>query len=265
MEIQKHFGLEILLKLEERNTNCVNDVAVIVSHWALVKHGLLCVGLGEKVGDNPVRSELLPLGWSGECGVVYSLVYQDEDANSYLMKAISADDVLILSLLCLKTKRTADTSIVTAEFIEKKDEVFLFNNFETLRSKIESELIDKVIKKNAKEDKGKKDLEDNSDEKKDQDPLLAEGGRRSRVDPRMPDGGFQPNIGGADLDPFSGGIMGGGMLMDPRGRGLGRGMGPRWDPVGPGLGGMGPRPRGGGGLNNFGDEMAPPDWNNMYM
>ena len=61
------------------------------------------------------------------------------------------------------------------------------------------------------------------------------------------------------------------------------GGGPRWDPVGPGgpgglgglggprgpgmggVGGMGPRPRGGGGANNFGDEMAPPDWNNMYM
>ena len=67
------------------------------------------------------------------------------------------------------------------------------------------------------------------------------------------------------------------MIMDPRGGG-GRGMGPRWDPVGPGapglggrggFGGAGPLGPGRGGRRNFGDEMRPPDfnddYNNMFM
>ena len=279
MEIFKHFGLETLLQLEKPNIQCVNDVAALVVHWSLTRRGLGCVGLGEKVGENPVRSEVLPAGWSGENGTVYSLVYQDQNSEAYLLKAISVDEVLIVSLLSLKTNKTADTNIQPADFIEKQDEI-VFNNLETLISKIEAELIDKVITK-AENKSGKKDAKKTEEvtERKEphhhHDPLLVGGGgRRGRVDPGLPDDeGGLPNIGGADLDPFRGGIMGGGMLMDPRGRGrgLGGGLGPRWDPVGPGgpgmggVGGMGPRPRGGGGLNNFGDEMAPPDWNNMYM
>ena len=279
MEIFKHFGLETLLQLEKPNIQCVNDVAALVVHWSLTRRGLGCVGLGEKVGENPVRSEVLPAGWSGENGTVYSLVYQDHNSEAYLLKAISVDEVLIVSLLSLKTNKTADTNIQPADFIERKEEI-VFNNLETLISKIEAELIDKVITK-AENKSGKKDAKKTEEvtERKEphhhHDPLLVGGGgRRGRVDPGLPDDeGGLPNIGGADLDPFRGGIMGGGMLMDPRGRGrgLGGGLGPRWDPVGPGgpgmggVGGMGPRPRGGGGLNNFGDEMAPPDWNNMYM
>ena len=278
MEIHKHFGLETLLKLEKPNIHCVNDVAALVVHWTLTRRGVGCVGLGEKVGENPVRSEVLPAGWSGENGSVYSLVYQDQNREGYLLKAISVDDVLIVSLLSLKTKKTADTNIQPADFIETKEEI-VFNNLETLVGKIEAELINKVITKTDSKPGNQKDAKksDEDTERKEpdhhHDPLLVGGGgRRGRVDPGMPDdeGGF-PNIGGADLDPFRGGIMGGGMLMDPRGRGRGLGGGPRWDPVGPGgpgmggVGGMGPRPRGGGGMNNFGDEMAPPDWNNMYM
>ena len=279
MEIFKHFGLETLLQLEKPNIQCVNDVAALVVHWSLTRRGLGCVGLGEKVGENPVRSEVLPAGWSGENGTVYSLVYQDHSSEAFLLKAIAVDEVLIVSLLSLKTNKTADTNIQPADFIERKEEI-VFNDLETLISKIEAELIDKVITK-AENKSGKKDAKKTEEvtERKEphhhHDPLLVGGGgRRGRVDPGLPDDeGGLPNIGGADLDPFRGGIMGGGMLMDPRGRGrgLGGGLGPRWDPVGPGgpgmggVGGMGPRPRGGGGLNNFGDEMAPPDWNNMYM
>ena len=274
MEIHKYFGLETFLKCG--NVGCVNDVATVVTHWSLVRRGLYCVGLGEGANTSP-PSELLPPAWNAESGQVYSLVYQESQGDDrYLMKAISADEVLIMSLLNLKTNKTADTNIVPADFIEKTDEI-VFNNLEVLISKIESELLDKVIKKNtSKGNKGtdNKTTEVGPSKESDhpQDPLLVGGGRRQRVDPGLPDTGGLPNIGGADLDPLRGGIMGGGMLMDPRGRG--RGMGPRWDPVGPGMGGMGgmggvggmgPRPRGGGGFNNFGDEMAPPDWNNMYM
>ena len=155
MDIYKHFGLETLLLLEKPNIQCVNDVAALVVHWSLTRRGVGCVGLGEKVGENPVKSEVLPAGWSGENGTVYSLVYQDQNSEAFLLKAISVDDVLIVSLLSLKTNKTADTNIQPADFIEKKDEI-VFNNLETFISKIEAELIDKVITK-IENKSGKKD------------------------------------------------------------------------------------------------------------
>ena len=95
-------------------------------------------------------------------------------------------------------------------------------------------------------------------------------------------------IGGSDLDPL-GRMGGGGMMMDPRnmpgmrGGGSGRGIGPNFDPVfpgmpnpyggpsapmGPGFGprGSGPSARGGrGGGRNFGDELPPPGYDDMFM
>ena len=130
-------------------------MAALVVHWSLTRRGVGCVGLGEKVGENPVKSEVLPAGWSGENGTVYSLVYQDQNSEAFLLKAISVDDVLIVSLLSLKTNKTADTNIQPADFIEKKDEI-VFNNLETFISKIEAELIDKVITK-IENKSGKKD------------------------------------------------------------------------------------------------------------
>ena len=97
--------------------------------------------------------------------------------------------------------------------------------------------------------------------------------------------GEVPRIGGSDLNPF-GSIEGGGMMMDPQRIGRpgprpGLGIGPRFDPVYPGMpnpgmgqhpdafGPLGPRggrggpPRGGG--RNYGDEMPPPGYDDMFM
>ena len=77
-------------------------------------------------------------------------------------------------------------------------------------------------------------------------------------------------VGSSDLDPF-GRIGSGGMLMDPfqpRG-GMGGFPGPRFDPPGPGFlpgrgrgGAQGPR---GSGRHNFGDDLPPPGFDNMFM
>jgi hypothetical protein len=85
---------------------------------------------------------------------------------------------------------------------------------------------------------------------------------------------FDPlRVGGSDLDPL-GRIGGGGMMVDPQGIGRGgRGFEPQFDPVfpgmpNPGLGGIGmipPRGRGGRGGRNYGDEMPPPGFDNMFM
>merc|ERR1711874_912853 len=130
------------------------------------------------------------------------------------------------------------------------------------KSSTKGEEADKNKRKAAEKDETKSDV---------QDPLRVEP-RRPRLDPGIPSWGGvgPPPVGGSDLDPM-GGIMGGGMLMDPRQGG--RRMDPRYDPVGPGFPGEGGGRGRGGGLG-FGNAMRPPGWNdddppddymNMYM
>jgi len=79
-------------------------------------------------------------------------------------------------------------------------------------------------------------------------------------------------IGSSDLDPF-GRIGSGGMLADPfQPRGGGGLAGPRFDPPGPGFLPGGGRGRGqggqrgqGGGRRNFGDDLPPPGYDDMFM
>ena len=215
---------------------------------------------------------------------MYSLVYKDRDGVEYLVKAVAADSVLIISMMNFKTEMSADVSLTPSDFVKVSEETETqLCDIEAVVSKIKNELFDKVTGK-KKDIAGPSKPTDNMKEEEEkkqtgEDPLLS-GRRYPRdVDPGMPDfGGVGPSIGGADLDPFGGGgIMGGGMIMDPT-RG-GRGMGPRWDPVGPGAPVFGGRGRSGGGplgpglgrggRRNYGDEMRPPDfnddYNNMFM
>lgn len=283
--MDKHFGLETFLRAEKANIkSCVNDSIIIIVHWYLAKEGVLCLGAGEQIPDGSKRSEKLPEGWNSGAGSVYSLVYKDRDGAEYLVKAVAADSVLIISMMNFKTEMSADVSLTPSDFVKVSEETETqLCDIEAVVSKIKNELFDKVTGK-MKDIAGPSKPTDNMKEKEEkkqtgEDPLLS-GRRYPRdVDPGMPDfGGVGPSIGGADLDPFGGGgIMGGGMIMDPT-RG-GRGMGPRWDPVGPGAPVFGGRGRSGGGplgpglgrggRRNYGDEMRPPDfnddYNNMFM
>ena len=151
----------------------------------------------------------------------------------------------------------SDTSITPADFVQLQGSSPQISDADALVSKIGDELVNKVIvKKEAEPAAAPKKATDTEQESPLMDGRLPRG-----INPNMPPdyGGVLPRVGGADLDPLhGGGILGGGMVMDPtRPRG-GRGMEPRWDPVGPGRGGRGGL--GGlsmGGRRNFGDEMAP--------
>jgi len=276
--LNQFFGLETLIQVEKPNVKTSNDAALILVHWSLTSNGLLCVGLGEEFQTVGPKSELLPGGWSGDSSV-YSVKYQDRNNKNFLLKAIAADDILIISFLDMKTEKSSDLSINSRDEVTIDTEV-TFVNLEEFVKKIKNDLIEKVIGPEKKLFKDGNDLNkrDNKHQKTghDDDPLLVGGGRGGRVDPGMPGwGGIgAPPLGGSDLDPM-GGIMGGGMLMDPRQSGrMGHPMQPRFDPVGPGMGGgigplggglgIGPM-RGGRGGRNFGDAMRPPDWDNMYM
>jgi len=283
--MEKYFGLESFFRAEKGNLKHVNDAAILLIHWSLCKNGILSVSLGDKVPENPRRSEGLPIGWNQDNGLVYSIVYQDTFNNqSYLLKAVAAETMLIISIMNLETEQTADISLSPGEFINLEENSIL-SDLDEILNNIDENLVKKLKKSKDAKEKASKIKEDKKSDTKNihDDPLLV--GRRlppRGIDPSMPEfGGPMPNIGGADLDPFrGGGIMGGGMLMDPR-RG-GRDIQPRWDPVGPGVGGFpsggpgrGGFPAGGrgrGGFRNFGDEMPPPDfndvsddYNNMFM
>jgi len=285
--MEKYFGLESFFRAEKSNLKHVNDGAILLVHWSLCNNGLLCVSLGDKVPENPKRSECLPNGWNKDNGVVYSIVYQDRVSNkSFLLKAVAAESMLIVSLMNFETEQTSDISISPGDFINLvEDSVPVISDLDKILKNIDENLVKKLKNSKGSKEAASKIKEDKKSDSKDihDDPLLV--GRRlppRGIDPNMPDfGGPMPNIGGADLDPFrGGGIMGGGMLMDPR-RG-GRDIQPRWDPVGPGMGGFpgggpgrGGFPSGGrgrGGFRSFGDEMPPPgfndvsdDYNNMFM
>ena len=231
------------------------------------------------------RSELLPSGWNSENGLVYSLVYQRNEKETYLLKAVAAEDVLIVSLMDTETEKSADLSLTAKDIVTISDSGdFLFSDLNKTMTKIKTNLITDVNRNNqspqkTSHNKSSKGNTPAAEQPKRSDPLLEDRRLPRRdIDPGVPNFAGHPRVGGADLDPFcGGGITGGGMLMDPR---RGRDIEPRWDPVGPGgLGGLpGHRGRGGrggglGGGRNFGDEMAPPgfnddvsdDYNNMFM
>jgi len=288
--MEKHFGLQTFLHHEKTNSKHVNDIAIVVIHWSLSKAGLLAVGCGETMPSKRIRSELLPSNWNENSGEVYSILYEDQDDVGFLMKAVAAERILIVSLLNLKTEKSTDINLTPADFVYFADDSTGTppvisdqpDDVDAVIQKITDDLVLKLIKKDDKVKPSttsqSKESKDNKKDVNEDDPLMVGGRRHPRgLDPNMPDwsGGVMPNIGGADLDPFrGGGILGGGMMMDPRGGRGGRDLEPRWDPVGPGVGGFGGhrgRGRGGfgGGRRNFGDEMAPPDfsddYNNMFM
>jgi len=275
--MDKYFGLETFLRVEKDRTKSSGDIAVVVAHWTLSSKGLLCVGQGETFKTGEKRSELLPEGWNSE-GTVYTLRYTNNQDSQFLLKVITVDNMLIMSILALKSETTSDLTVVPSDYINIEGEE-TFTKLDDLVEKINKDLLEKVVSSDPKAKKN--NSESGTKENKSQgaaDPLLEGGGRGGRVNPGRPDWGGvgAPPLGSSDLDPI-GGIMGGGMLMDPRQGGrMGQPLHPRFDPVGPGMGGMGPLgggmgggigPMGGGmgGGRNFGDAMRPPGWDNMFM
>jgi len=280
--MKEYFGLETFLRVEKERANSSEEVAVVVAHWVLSSHGLLCVGHGEVFKTEEKKSELLPEGWNRE-GSVFTLRYLNTQDNQFLFKVIKVDNMLIMSILALKTEGSYDLTITPADYINVEGEV-TFTKLDELIDKMKKELAQKVVKHKSESKKNDPSAGVKESKTPGQDPLL-EGGRGGRVNPGMPDWGGvgAPPLGSSDLDPM-GGIMGGGMLMDPRQGGrMGQPLHPRFDPVGPGMGGMGPMgggvgPLGGGmggigggmgggrgGGRNFGDAMRPPGWDNMFM
>lgn len=260
------FGLELVLST--LSVASPGDVVTAVVHWSVTSRGHLSFGNGDKWEDVSQVTELLPEGWNQDQSV-YTLRYAKADgSDKMLLKVLAAGDILICSLLKVADNKSSDVTISPEEFINIEAKYpGIFKNKSALLGLIEKELLQPLAppcqKENEKSQKKQKmeDMEDRNEG----DPLMV-GPRRPRLDPGYPGsaGMGPPQVGRSDLDPM-GGMMGGGMLMDPRGGG--RRMDPRYDPVGPSFPGRG---RGGGmgggpARSNFGDEMGPPGWDNMFM
>ena len=81
--MNQYFGLESFLKVGACGSS--DEVAVLVAHWSLASHGLLCVGVGEDFTTVQEKSEILPQNWKGD-GSVFCFKYQDNKHENYILK-----------------------------------------------------------------------------------------------------------------------------------------------------------------------------------
>ena len=52
---------------------------------------------------------------------MYSLVYRDRGDTEYLVKAVAADSVLIISMMNFKTEKSADVSLKPSDIVKASD------------------------------------------------------------------------------------------------------------------------------------------------
>jgi hypothetical protein len=182
------------------------------------------------------------------------------------LKAVRVDkeDPLGTFVIILVRVSDEESKSLTVQSEESFDDGFSPKDPEKLGSDFEDTVLKHILPKEEKKEEKKSAL------------LVTETQPRQLPPQHQPS--QQPNplrdpfsgVGSSDLDPF-GRIGSGGMLMDPFHPQGGRGgfPGPRFDPPGPGF--LPGRGRGGGqgpqfpGRRNFGDEMPPPGFDNMFM
>ena len=65
---------------------------------------------------------MLPKNWNADNGEVYSIQYEDQEKVRYLMKAVAAEKILIVSLLNVKTEKSTDINLSPADFVYFADD-----------------------------------------------------------------------------------------------------------------------------------------------
>ena len=270
------FGLELVLKAHQIDSKIKK--LVVTLHWCLLKRGLRCAGSGENFSENSDAplSEILPLNWSKDDNV-FALKYRQESnhPNKFIFKILRDGEIANVFLLRMSDEATKTLSVDLVKVIG--DDLNTPNEDELLK-KAFVELLDDFLPL-APASQSQSSRPESSDPRVQGIPNPTPSAARN---PQMgPD--YDPlRIGGSDLDPL-GRMGGGGMMMDPR-RGRGGGMqGPNFDPVHPGMpspfgGPPGPmppgyRPRGGGpsarggrgGGRDWGSELPPPGYDDMFM
>lgn len=211
-------GLELLYKLVESNISCPQDALVCFLHWEIVSCGYKCTGIGDEPSTSKKKSELLPDNWNAS-RELYSLQYvSDNDQESLLAKALTADDSIIFNVLNPLSEEVADLTLNMSDHIDSDnlhDFSRAFRDKCQLKNLIKTNILSylcgpKEKQQTVAKQRASTHAETLPERDFDSDPLrIPSTGRH----PRRSDPLAAFVTGGADRDPFGGGR--GGMIMDP--------------------------------------------------
>ncbi|XP_041361057.1 proteasome inhibitor PI31 subunit-like [Gigantopelta aegis] len=271
-------GLELLYEHITNQIKEPQDALVCVLHWHIISNGFKCTGVGDTPSNKQKKTEKLPAGWN-QSSDVYVLKYQStKQEESFTLKAILADDTLIVNFMRDRDEKVASMPIRVGDYVTDnlKDFDEAFRNLSELTKCFKKEIMIEFSASGSS-----KESRNLSDEKATRSrPPYGESYTQGPDRPR----GHQSNwpdrqepfvYGRGDLDPLGGGA--GGMIMDPRGTHGARGPrfgispggtypvqlppgavppGARFDPFSP-VPGPGSRPNP--------DHMRPPGFDDMQM
>ena len=90
-------------------------------------------------GRDTDLSELLPTGWTssedGPSGTSYAVRYRDarDESSKYLLRVVSADASLVVSLVRFADEKVATATVVTADHVDEKDNTKVYEIEKALR------------------------------------------------------------------------------------------------------------------------------------
>ncbi|XP_050052685.1 proteasome inhibitor PI31 subunit-like isoform X2 [Dermacentor andersoni] len=210
---ENYFALELLFKSCNESLQSKEDALIVLAHYLLVRNGKRCAGIGETWDGNAQHSttELLPPGWNENQGS-YTIRYISAQNNErYLLKAVRADNSLLICVLNIKEDKTASTSLNVGKYVseEYKDCSRAFKDLNAVVEKVNREVIN-VLEHSESEISGVRGASSATSHER---VLRMLTGQPSMECPRAQE---PAQLGQRDLDPFFGGRSGGGMIMDPR-------------------------------------------------
>lgn len=234
MTTETSFGWDLLFKTIESQVNTKSDVLIALAHYVLIATKFRCIGVGDDktLSEDEEGSELLPNGWNNNTDK-YALRYV-YDKNLYVLLATKSENVLIINLLEVETKKVSNIGLDAEELVKamKGSLKTMIPTSSALMDRMRKELLEPVFAGTTKAVTTQTLPENNRDRRDvDNDPLRITFPRREprfrgSIDPF----GFPPGpIGSGDLDPFG---RGGGSLGVLPQSGPHRG-GARFDPFGP--------------------------------
>lgn len=207
---KNYFGLELLYKSCNESLHSKADPLVVLAHYLLVRNRKRCAGIGEVWGEADLcTTEVLPVGWNENQGL-YTIRYISAQDERYLLKALKADNSVLICVLDIKEDKTASTTLSVDKYVseEYRDYSRAFKDLNAAIEKINREVINALglgeseipcVRGASSATSCERDL------------------RVPTVQPYVPWRRLrQPApLGHRDLDPFFVG-PGGGIIMDPR-------------------------------------------------
>jgi hypothetical protein len=274
------------------------DAIVAFLHLTLCEAGFRCTGLGEVQSNSNVKiDETLPNGWNQSQDAYFFQYRHTQSSMNFIVKYLVMSDKLLVHGLAKEDGKLCSLELSVKEYTNEKslsDYNHLFKNSDKLVTLFKINILYKFIPDMSKP--GYEAEADNSIPTQSRTQVVGEQDvpppqvQPPVYDPlRIPNTGNHPRypfgVGYNDLHPpfpGMGGMLGGhGNLMGPNHPSFGprvndpyannfdlptpgprgRVPGARFDPVGPPANPLQPRFT----RNDYGDELPPPGFDNMYL